>query len=85
MASYVRTFCGEDGALHEDAKTILKELRRFCQVGKFGLVHSPIQRMTDIHATVYRNGLTDVYKHIEAILKYDIGVIDNDRPSYADR
>ena len=81
----MRMFCGERGEIHEDGKTVLNELRKFCQVDKGSLVVSPIQRATDVPASFYRLGLVDAYQHIDEILKTEIGVIDDDRPDYAER
>lgn len=83
-AAYARMFLAEDGRLHEDAKAVMAELKRFSGKNKSSLIISPIQRVTDVPGTMYRLGAVDVYEHIKAILEDDIGVIDDGRRQYAE-
>jgi hypothetical protein len=69
--AYHRTFCGERKDLHEDAKVVLADLKRFCGINQGGLVISPVSRVVDSHATVYRAALRDAYLRIVGFLDLD--------------
>ncbi len=82
--AYARMFLDDRGRLHEDGKTVMAELKRFCGKNKSSLVISRIRLMTDVPGSFYRLGAVDVYEHIKAILEDDIGAIEDDRPGYAE-
>lgn len=69
--AYQRTFCGDGPRPHPEAERVLADLFKFCKVNKGGIVVSPVQRMTDPYATIYRDGLRDVYLRVAAMLGLD--------------
>ena len=79
--SYVRTFCGDDGSPHVDARDVLNDLKKFCKIGEHSLIVSPVTRQTDSHAMAYRDGMRDVYWRI---MKY-LSVTDQELGDYSER
>jgi len=69
--AYLRTFCGEGQEPHVNAEVVLADLRKFCGLTSGGLVVSPKSGMTDIHATVYKAALRDVYLRIVGFLSLE--------------
>lgn len=69
--SYIRTLCGDDGKPHPEAQQMLADLKRFCGINKGGIVVSPIGRVVDPYATVYRAGMRDVYLRIAKMIDLD--------------
>jgi hypothetical protein len=69
--AYHRTFCGDRKDPHEDAKIVLADLKRFCGINQGGIVISPVSRVVDSHATVYRAALRDAYLRIVGFLELD--------------
>lgn len=76
--AYIRTFCGPDGKPHPEAARVLADLRTFCGINKGGLVISPIGRMVDPYATIYRAAMRDVYLRIALMIEVD--ETDNEDP-----
>lgn len=78
--AYVRTFLDDQGKPHLEAQRVLQDLKRFCGINKGGIVVSPVSRIVDSHATVYRAGMRDVYLRIAKMLDLDeTEVSDDDR------
>ena len=69
--AYIRTFCGDDGRPHAEGLRVLADLRRFCGIAKGGIVVSPVSRVTDPYATIYRAALRDVYLRIAGMIDLD--------------
>lgn len=69
--AYIRTFCGPDGKPHPEAERVLADLRRFCGINRGGIVVSPVSRMTDPYASIYRAALRDVYLRITGFIEFD--------------
>lgn len=69
--SYLRTLCDEQGHPHPEAAIMLRDLKRFCGINKGGIVVSPVTRIVDSHATVYRAGMRDVYLRIAQMINLD--------------
>lgn len=76
--AYVNTFCGPDGKPHGDGKRVLQDLKRFCGINKGGIVISPVSRVVDSHATVYRAALRDAYLRIIGFINLDETDIDEE-------
>lgn len=75
--AYAKTFLGVDDKPHPNAQKVLEDLKRYCGVDREGLVVSPVSRVTDPFATVYRAGRRDVYLRIMAMLTTQIEEPDN--------
>lgn len=69
--AYIRTFCGDGENPHEDGKRVLADLKKFCGINKGGIVISPVSRVVDSHATVYRAALRDAYLRIIGFLELE--------------
>lgn len=69
--AYLRTFTGPDGKPHPEAAIVLKDLKRFCGINRGGIVVSPVGRVVDPYASIYRAGLRDVYLRIAKHLGLD--------------
>lgn len=69
--AYVRTLCGTEGKPHPEAVRMLADLKRFCGINKGGIVVSPVGRVVDPYATVYRAGMRDVYLRIAKMIDLD--------------
>lgn len=69
--AYVHTFCGDDGRPHPEAQRVLADLRRFCGINRGGIVVSPVSRVTDPYATIYRAAMRDVYLRIVGYIDID--------------
>jgi hypothetical protein len=70
--AYRRALCGEKGKTpHLDGQIILEDLRKVAKIDNGSLVVSPKQGMTDIHATMYRAGLRDMYLRFAFMLGFD--------------
>jgi len=81
--AYLNTLCVE-GKPHPEAAIMLRDLKRFCGINKGGIVVSPILRMVDSHASVYRAGMRDVYLRIAKMIdldETDLGESNDDRSS----
>ncbi|MET0659133.1 MAG: hypothetical protein ABW110_13360 [Steroidobacteraceae bacterium] len=76
--AYVRTFCGDGDSPHEDGKRVLADLKRFCGINQGGIVISPVSRVVDSHATVYRAALRDAYLRIVGFLDLEETDIEED-------
>jgi hypothetical protein len=63
-AAYQRTFCGDGTTPHVSAQRVLADLRRFANIEGSGLVVSPVSKMTDPFASMYRAGARDVVLRI---------------------
>lgn len=70
--AYAKTFLGVDDTPHPNAQKVLEDLRRYCGVDREGLVVSPVSRVTDPYATIYRAGRRDVYLRIMTLLTKQI-------------
>lgn len=79
--AYRLMFTGELGSVHPLGRLVLKDLRGFCGVDKGGIVVSPVQRVTDPYATVYRAATRDVYLRISKMLGVDVTVEINEEPA----
>ncbi len=72
VLAYQRTFNGPNNdSPHLDGQIILEDLRKFAHIDDGALVVSPVQRMTDVPATMYRAGLRDMYLRIARMLGLD--------------
>jgi hypothetical protein len=69
--AYLRTFCNAEGIPHEEGRRVLADLKRFCGINRGGLVISPVSRVVDSHATVYRAALRDAYLRIVGFINLD--------------
>jgi len=69
--AYIRTLCGEEGKPHPEGARMLADLKRFCGINKGGIVVSPVGRVVDPYATVYRAGMRDVYLRIAKMIDLD--------------
>lgn len=69
--AYQGTFLGPNGKPHPPAAEVLGDLKRFCGINKGGLVVSPIGRVVDPYATIYRAAQRDVYLRIIEFLELD--------------
>jgi hypothetical protein len=70
-AAYRATFCGELPTPHVNAEIVLADLRRLCWIDRGGIAISSVDRHTDIYATMYRNGMRDVYLRIVKMIGLD--------------
>lgn len=69
--AYQSTFLGQGGKPHPFAAEVLADLKRFCGINKGGLVVSPVGRVVDPYATIYRAAQRDVYLRIIQFLELD--------------
>lgn len=77
-AAYRHTFLGPDGKPHPEAAVVLNDLKRACGINRGGIVVSPVTRITDPHATMYRAGMRDVYLRIAKYIGLDETDLEED-------
>jgi len=73
--AYQRVFLGPDGRPNPEAIVVLADLKRVAGINRGGIVVSPISRMVDSHASVYRAGQRDMFLRIMKFL--DLEEADN--------
>jgi len=75
--AYRLLFKGGRGDLHPAAHIVLKDLEHVSRFTRGALVISPVTRMTDSHATAYRDGMRDLYIRIRMMADLDGGITED--------
>lgn len=69
--AYRLTFNGGLHKPHPPGQRVLEDLRRVARIDQGGLVVSPVTRVVDSHASIYRAGMQDMYLRIVKFIGLD--------------
>lgn len=73
--AYRRCFLDDKGELTEDAKIVLNDLAKFAGYGTTPTVVSPVNRQTDVPATMQRVGRIDALNRVWKFLRMPVNKI----------
>lgn len=77
MQAYRRLFLTEGGELNEDAKVIMKDLRKFCRATTSTAMVSPVSGQIDPMAMAMAEGRREVFNRLNEYLHLNERVIHN--------
>lgn len=77
LQAYRRMFLTDDGELNEDAKVIMKDLRKFCRATTSTAMVSPVSGQIDPMAMAMAEGRREVFNRLNEFLHLSDKVIHN--------
>lgn len=78
--AYRALFLDSDGGLTPDAKVVMRDLVKFCRLGRSISVVSPVTRQMDVHATFLAEGRREVILRVLAMLQQDVSKLSIEEP-----
>lgn len=78
--AYQALFLDDTGELTPDAQVVMRDLVKFCRLGRSISVVSPITRQMDVHATFLAEGRREVVLRLLAMLKQDVSKLSTEEP-----